>query len=141
MPFRKDRFLASLKRCRESERFAHEFYARLRAKDDAIRDRFRFTDFETQVKKFNEALDICVDATEGKQEALARLRELGVTHDIDHHNILPDWYELWIEALLQTAEESDPQWNAETAAAWRSLLERITGRMASFYLPPGHPGR
>lgn len=133
MPYRKDLFLASLDRCRAKPGFTQAFYSTLLDTDEAIRNRFRFTKFEEQVQKFDEALDICITAVDGDPDGLARLRELGRSHDMDHHNILPEWYPIWVESMVATATECDPKWDAETEEAWRTILGQIASRVASFY--------
>ena len=129
----KDRFLESLDRCKASESFLACFYDRLLDADPEIRLRFRFTNMERQQAMLEGALRVCSSAVAGEPDGLAQLRELGRTHDRDHHDISPEWYPVWINSIVATAAEYDPEWSEEIESIWRSILQHVTHRMASQY--------
>lgn len=131
--YSRETFAASLARCRESADFSAAFYERLLASDDDIRAKFRFTNMKAQRSMLEQALVVCGDVVAGKPEALARLGELGRSHDAMHLDIRPEWYPLWLEAIVKTASEFDPQWTPEVRQAWQSVLGPVTKRIASFY--------
>ena len=133
MAYPKDIFLESLNRCREAGDFTAAFYENLLNTDEEIRHRFRLTDMERQREKLNKSLDLCAAATAGDPDGLAELRELGKLHSRLRLDIHPEWYPLWIEAIVATASQFDPEWDEEVDASWRRVLGLVTERIASFY--------
>ena len=129
----KELFLASLTRCNAVEGFLTNFYVDFMNTDPAIKERFRYTKIERQVRMLAESLQVTSDAISGKPEALARLKELGQTHDKYHHNARPEWYSIWIDSLVDAASHADPEWSAELETIWRKMLSFITHRMGSMY--------
>lgn len=136
----KDLFLASLARCQSAPGFIEAFYKRFLASNEELRQRFRFTDMASLYAKVAESMRVCGAATRGTPEGLARLRELGRTHDRLHHDARPEWHALWIDAMTTTASEHDPEWSPRIEAAWRTTLGLVTKRMARFYEGDLGPG-
>ena len=132
-PTPKDAFLASLERCRSAPGFLSDFYDRFLASDPAIAHKFRFTDMRRQVKMLDDSLSACADAVDGSREGLAHLAEIAKSHDRFHHDVRPEWYALWLEALIETAAKADPDWSDEVEAVWRDLLSHVIHRMAEKY--------
>ncbi len=129
----KEAFLASLARCQATEGFLTNFYVEFMGSNPEIKDRFRFTKIEQQVRMLDESLRVTCDAITGGPEGLARLKELGKTHDKFHHNARPEWYANWINALVDSASHSDPEWSENLETVWRKMLSFITQRMSSMY--------
>ena len=50
------------------------------------------------------------------------LRRIAVTHCQSNYNIKPEYYDHWLEALILTAREKDPQFDRETELAWRIAM-------------------
>ena len=129
----RDVFLASLERCQQSDGFVREFYGRFMASSEEIRLRFRFTDMDRQVELLSESLRLCGAALGGDPNGLAKVQEIGRTHDKYHHNIHPKWYTLWLDALVATAAEHDAEWNSDVERAWRRALLHVIDRIVSMY--------
>ena len=115
-------FLDSLHRCEDSEDFLARFYARFVESSEEVREKFRNTDFDRQVRVLRRSLELSAAATEGDREGLYELAMRAVTHDRAHLDIRPALYELWLEALVATAAECDEHWDAEVERAWREVL-------------------
>jgi hypothetical protein len=45
-------------------------------------------------------------------------------------NILPELYPFWLNALLETLAETDPQWSRELESLWRQSLEKTIQLMS-----------
>lgn len=129
----KQRFLASVSRCIADEQFIPAFYERFLAASDEIRDRFRFTDFEKQNQMLQRSLELCAGATAGEPEALVEINERAKSHDRDHLNIHPEWYQVWEATIIQTAAEYDPAWDKEVEAAWNRILGFVVEHMIRKY--------
>ena len=133
MEYAKDLFLESLDRCLENKEFIPAFYDQLLSKSDEIRERFSLVDMQKQKQILADSLVICAQSVEGKPEALAHLNEIGHSHDKYHLNILPEWYPIWIDAIVATASQFDPDWSEDFEQAWRKLLSFVTKRISSKY--------
>lgn len=126
-------FLESLSRCQLSPRFLKRFYERFIDISPEIQERFRFTDFDRQVQMLSESLRLCASAIGGDRQGLVELNQRAQTHDRYHHNAKPEWYALWLDALVETAAESDPEWSDELDRTWRHELGYVIRHMQSRY--------
>ncbi|MDA0667679.1 MAG: hypothetical protein O3A95_06765 [Planctomycetota bacterium] len=61
---------------------------------------------------------------------LSRMAERHSRKDLD---IPPQLYEYWLEALLQTVEEKDPEYTAEVREVWNLIMESGIQYMCSRY--------
>lgn len=129
----KDQFLASLARCQQSPEFLRLFYNRFMTSSEEIQHRFRLTDFDQQVLMLASSLRTSALAIGGDREGLMELNKLALSHDRYHHNAKPEWYDLWLDALVQTAAESDPEWSDDLAHVWRHELGYVIQHMRSRY--------
>jgi hemoglobin-like flavoprotein len=129
----KEVFFHSVKRCTASPDFIPAFYQRFLSSSDEVKRKFRFTDFEKQHKMLQRSLELCVGATAGEPEALAEMRYRATSHDREHLNIEPRFYESWLETIIATAKDFDEQWNDEVEAAWRTILGHVIGYMSRKY--------
>ena len=129
----KDAFLQSVKRCAAHDGFIPAFYERFLASSDVIRDMFRDTDFEKQNQMLLRSLELSAGATAGEPEALREIQERAVTHDRDHLNVHPDHYALWLDSIISTAGEFDPEWNKDLQAAWQTILGHVIRHMTRKY--------
>ena len=126
-------FLDSLKRCNESPEFISAFYKRFLSSSEDIRYLFRNTDFARQEMMLRDSLALIADATEGDTWGLIHLRERARSHSRAHLNIEPRFYELWLDACIDTAEAHDPQWSPDIEQAWRLILGYGIKEMTRYY--------
>ena len=126
-------FLESLMRCTESEEFIPTFYRSFLASSEEVKNKFRSTDFQSQNKMLLRSLRLIAGATVGDTESLHELRERAETHDRYHLNIRPELYDLWREALIDTAKEFDPNWDTEIHSAWKTILGHAVAHMVRHY--------
>ncbi len=129
----KDVFLQSLKRCSESQDFIPVFYKRFIGASDEVRDKFRFTDFENQNRMLHRSLELCAGATSGEPEALREIHERTTTHDRYHLNIEPRFYDLWLDAVIETASKFDEKWDKGIEDTWRRILGHVVEHMVRRY--------
>lgn len=50
------------------------------------------------------------------------LFEIAASHSEQKHNIEPALYDVWLEALIKTIEELDPEYDDDVELAWRLVL-------------------
>ncbi len=129
----KDRFLESVDRCADCGDFIPAFYERFLATSEEIREKFKDTDFKRQNRMLLRSLRLAAGATAGNPESLKEVRERAITHDREHLNIQPRLYKLWLNAIIATAREFDPQWDAKVESAWRRSLGHVIEHMIKYY--------
>ncbi|QDU08373.1 globin [Gimesia aquarii] len=129
----KDQFLQSLDRCMEQEGFIPAFYDRFLSTSAEIRDKFHNTDFEQQNKMLLRSLRLAAGATAGDPESLRELRERARTHDRNHLNIEARLYDIWLEAVIETVQEFDEEWNEAVENTWRTILGYVISYMVKRY--------
>lgn len=101
--------------------FFCRFYENFLASSDRVRAKFSATDMERQQQVLQKGLYQLITFYLTKTDSQF-LREVARAHDEDHFSIAPDLYDLWLEALLSTVEEMDPEYNRDLALAWRIVM-------------------
>lgn len=107
-------------RCCNNEIFFVDFYDRFMNSSPAIFERFRETDMKQQRHLLRNGIMQLVLYSRGMSDA--KLKALGKSHDRQGYNIRPEWYALWIEALIATLREHDRHFTPEVEAAWRRAI-------------------
>jgi hemoglobin-like flavoprotein len=113
-------FLDTFERCVENDRFTRVFYDVFLASSDEVRALFETTDFATQRRALKASLYTMVAASARRQADLSSLSELA-----DRHRALqvkPQYYELWMESLVEAARQCTEGFDAEAARVWREAF-------------------
>ena len=117
-----DIVMQSYGRCCASATFFDDFYQRFLQSSPEVRAKFTNTDMPAQKLLLRQGILNLVLFSRGlpptKLQALAR------SHSRDKLDIQPHLYTYWIDALIRTVEQHDKQANAETARAWREVLNK-----------------
>ncbi len=129
----KEIFLASLLRCLKAGDFIGAFYERFLASSDVIAAKFAKTDMAKQRTMLAATLKLTAGATEGEPAALKELRARAETHNRDHLNIRPEYYDYWRAALIETAIDYDPDWDVRTHVIWNRILTDVIHHMIKHY--------
>ncbi len=124
----------SFERCLRRSDFLRRFYTIFTGSHPDIADRFRETNWERQIFLLRHGISASILYASGGglgQDELERLRK---THGPNGYAI-PDWmYDYWLDALIQTLSETDPQWSIELEQRWRQAMgiaiDHISGRAA-----------
>lgn len=103
----------------DDDAFFGAFYDRFFSHSEEIRELFRHTDMARQIQSLRRALfDLATFYATGI--VTARLRQIAHVHQrLDFRTEL---YDVWLDALVTTVEEHDPECDAMTAMAWRLAL-------------------
>ena len=129
----KQEFLDSLNRCSQDDQFMAMFYRRFLATSPEVRKKFRDTEFSRQERVLLRSLQLSASATDGDPVALRELHSLAESHDRHHLDIRPELYEYWLDALVETAWEFDPEWNPQIEESWRHTLGHVIHHMIRNY--------
>lgn len=115
-----DLVFQSYGRCCRKDDFFVDFYDFFMSSSDTIRNRFLKTDMEAQRHLLRNGIMQLILHARGMSDR--KLRALGESHNRNHYDIKPEWYTLWLEALLKTVRRHDPDYTTELGKAWREVL-------------------
>ena len=110
---------ASYHRCAESAAFYATFYGHLLASDPRIPPMFAHTEFERQHRLLKHALGLLIIYAKRANPSLLdriadRHLEVGVGEEL---------YPFFVESLVRTVAEHDPEYTPEVGEAWRVAME------------------
>ena len=126
-------FRDSHRRVHEDPSFLDRFYQRFIASSDKVREKFVNTDFKRQVHVLEMTLKMVLMASRGSDAAESYLSYIAERHDRHHLDIEPELYGLWLDALMATVAESDPEYGPAVEAAWRETMGFAIDYMISRY--------
>lgn len=115
-----DLVFQSYGRCCRRDDFFIDFYDNFMSSSDAIKQRFVNTDMAAQRHLLRNGIMQLILHARGMPDR--KLRALGESHNRHHYNIKPEWYGLWLDALMKTVRQHDPDYSPELGEAWREVL-------------------
>lgn len=113
-------FHASLERATGHARFADVFYARFLATSPAVAAIFAGVDVDKLKRKLRSSLHVMTLAADDAPGAELYLDYLGAVHT--RLAIRTEMYDAWLDALVATVAECDPQFCGAVERAWRSVI-------------------
>ncbi|MCC6145348.1 MAG: nitrate- and nitrite sensing domain-containing protein [Candidatus Hydrogenedentes bacterium] len=114
----------------EERRLYDIFYERFVTSDPRIGPYFLSTDFKKQKSLLRDGVGRALSFSAGDAASVSFVERLGVTHSRAHMNILPELYPFWLNSLMETLAETDPQWNKQLDAQWREALGKTIALMS-----------
>jgi len=116
-------FEQSLLRCESRWDFFDRFYDRFLGSSPAVREKFRNTDFVRQKRVLRASLHLLLRAARGDGGGPdAHLRELAERHGSGQLAIGAELYDFWLDSLLTTVRECDPDSGPEVERAWEAVM-------------------
>ena len=125
--------LDSFDRCVRSEGFFETFYDNLMAKSPEIERKFAHTDMEKQKQVVMASLLTCLRMGNGDPRARLAVAEIGASHSRQGHNIRPELYRLWLDALCEAVRDHDRRFTPLLAAKWRKEMRAPIALITSMY--------
>jgi hemoglobin-like flavoprotein len=113
---------ASYQRCQDIPGFFETFYQRFFEACPAARPMFAKTDFSRQHKLLHHAIGLLLAYDQRRDETPNLLSRIAERHGGNDLKVQPAYYKEFVESLIQTAREVDPQFTADTEAAWREAI-------------------
>lgn len=97
------------------------FYRRFFMASPVVREKFRFTDMAHQRRMLKKSFYslIAFYASGSADSVLEKIAEAHSTRGLD---IWPEFYDLWLECLIETVAEFDDDFHDEVELAWRLVL-------------------
>ncbi|HET6278815.1 MAG TPA: globin [Candidatus Polarisedimenticolia bacterium] len=113
----------SLRRCNAREDFLDLFYDSFLASSPKVREKFAKTDFVHQKRALRASLHMMLLAAEHEGSGPERyLKDLARQHSRNALDIGAELYDLWLDSLIRTVKECDPQFSPEIEAAWEDVM-------------------
>ena len=124
---------ASYDRCLENEGFYDTFYEKFLAKLEEIPPLFANTDFRKQKQMIRMSVRMMVRLGAGEDGTKLAISKLGESHSRRQHNIRPELYDLWLDALCESIAHHDPEYTSELEQKWRDTMQAGIKMMISMY--------
>jgi hemoglobin-like flavoprotein len=131
----RERFQASLRRCLSAEGFLDRFYELFLQSSPEVEAKFQGTDFQRQKRMVRDSfriIEVLAESPPGSP-AWNQMGEIARAHDRQHRDIRPELYDLWLDCLVRSVREHDPEASPEVELAWRTLLAPGIEFMRSAY--------
>ena len=116
--------IESYKRVSRSAGFIDRFYRRFMASHPDVPARFEGVDMERQRFLVGRSVTMLLQHASGVEQVIEHLTETAARHGPHGLDIPAYLFDHWIEALIDTVAECDPEFQPELKAAWRTLLKR-----------------
>ena len=124
---------ASYDRCLENDDFFDTFYEKFLAKSEEIPPLFADTDFRKQKQMIRMSVRMMVHLGAGADATKLAINKLGESHSRSQHDIRPELYDLWLDALCESIAHHDPEYTAELDQLWRDTMAAGIEMMISIY--------
>lgn len=99
--------------------FFERFYRNFEQRQPEVRRMFQGTDVQRRYDMFEESILILVDYS-ANGTASENLERLATLHT--RKGATPEMFDEWMDALIQTLREVDPQFDDNAEFAWRDIL-------------------
>ena len=66
--------------------------------------------------------DETIQKPERKEQASIAVEEIGESHNRRGHDIRPELYELWLDALCESVKKHDSEYTGELESMWREAM-------------------
>ncbi len=127
----------SLHRCASNPEFLDRFYKRFLESSPDVREKFANTDFVRQKRALRASLHLMLLAAEDEKNGPERyLRDLAFRHGRGQLDIGSYLYDLWLDSLLETVRECDPEWSPEIERAWEQVMGVGISYLLRYYNKP-----
>ncbi|WP_221799348.1 globin [Oceanobacter mangrovi] len=111
--------------------FFEDFYNIFMTKSKDVRDMFKDTNMEAQRALLRSGILWLVMHARGMPDT--KIRALGESHSRGRMNINPTYYNLWLDALMETLARHDPKFSKELEQTWRRTLGPSIDLIKSMY--------
>jgi hemoglobin-like flavoprotein len=117
-----EQVFASYHRCEAAGGFFDSFYEILFAKSSEIPPKFADTEMARQKQDAMASVLMALRLATGDRVARGYVEEIAESHNRHGHNIRPELYDLWLDALCEAVQRHDPQYIPALEAQWRQAM-------------------
>jgi hemoglobin-like flavoprotein len=116
-------FDESMRRCEGVPYFLDLFYEKFLASSPEVRRKFANTDFIHQKRALRASFHMLLLAAEDETKGPDRyLADVAARHGAGELDIGAELYDLWLDSLLATVRECDPQVSPAVEKAWEDVM-------------------
>lgn len=101
--------------------FFSRFYSIFFSKSQQIRDKFAHVDMDAQVVVLQKSMFHMVSFY-ATRTATGYLENIAHSHSRDQYGIMPEFYDIWLESLIETVAQLDPEYEDDLALAWQLAM-------------------
>ena len=112
----------SLRRCLERPGFLERFYELFMDSSPVVYGKLKHMNMAHQMIMVKSSLHIMMAMASGGLQQQKALQELAELHSRRQKDVQPELYDLWLDAMIKAASESDPHFNTQIEEAWRIAL-------------------
>ena len=124
----------SFARCGEAgEEFFDDFYATLSERAPGIGAMFADVDMQQQNRLIRRGVEHLIEYAAGSEESAEALRQVGQSHGGQGLKVAPELYPLWLDTLMETVRQHDPEANDHVESAWRVVARGGLDLIISLY--------
>jgi hemoglobin-like flavoprotein len=118
-----DLFERSLAMCEVRPDFLDLFYEKFMVSSPEVAAKFVGTDFVRQKRALKASFHhLLLVAQDRKQSPDAYLSDVARRHGSGQLAIGASLYDFWLDSLLETVRECDPEWSLEVDHAWEAVM-------------------
>ncbi len=118
-----DTFSKSLERCAAQPGFLDRFYRSFLASSPKVSEKFAHTNFDTQKRALHGSFQLMLRAAREEGHGPPTfLDELAHRHGSGQLAIGSEFYDLWLDSLLATVRDCDPDHSPDVAKAWELVM-------------------
>ena len=128
-----EQVLASYHRCEAAGGLFDSFYDIFFAKSPEIAPKFAKTDMEKQKQDVMASVLMALRLANGDPIAKGYILEIADSHSRHGHDIKPELYDLWLDALCEAVQRHDPHYTPELEDHWRRAMWPAIELMISEY--------
>jgi hemoglobin-like flavoprotein len=125
--------LESYHRCEASRGLCDSFYDILFAKSAEIPPKFDMTDMERQKQDVTASVLMALRLGIGDLIARQYVQKIAESHNRHGHNIRPELYELWLDALCEAVQKCGPHYTPKLEKHWRQVMRPAIEMMIAAY--------
>lgn len=123
----------SFGRCTVNPKFLDRFYETFLASHPSLAPMFAHTDMARQKGLLRSGITMVVMHSQGNSFGTRSLDKIAESHSKKKLNINPSLYPFWVNSLIQTIRECDPEFTPTIEAEWRKTLEAGATYIAAGY--------
>lgn len=125
--------LDSYHRCETAGGLFDTFYDVFFAKSSEIPPKFANTDMQRQKQNVMASVLMALRLARGDAVARKYISELAESHSRRHHDIKPELYGMWLDALCESIKKHDPQFTPQLERQWRDAMRPAIDLMTAAY--------
>jgi hemoglobin-like flavoprotein len=121
-------------RCLRGKNFIERFYEIFLESHPAIRPMFAKTDFQTQRMALRHGISAAISYASGSSLTKRTVDQMAASHSrTGHAPVSPELYPYWVDSLVQTVKEMDPQATPQLLSRWRQGMAIVTNDFSRQY--------